>query len=195
MVFISLCVLSVCVENIHLMMLTVCCFADVRAVLLVCVLCCWCACCFVGVYTLVATTVLINRSVEEWNVYDHGVNNAEGALRWPSEVCVQTFSKSASYPSLSPSLHRVILLYCANLSSSTAPRCLTFLYYTLPKKNATLHTQQVPIKPLACRGSCSDDIAHAQARRVSSASSRHVLCRRSVLRKRPRTRHRDLHGG
>merc|ERR1712086_1109224 len=67
-------------------MLTVCCFADVRAVLLVCVLCCWCACCFVGVYTLVATTVLINRSVEEWNVYDHGVNNAEGALRWPGEL-------------------------------------------------------------------------------------------------------------
>lgn len=25
-------------------------------------------------------------SVAVWNVYDHGVNNAEGALRWPSEV-------------------------------------------------------------------------------------------------------------
>lgn len=25
-------------------------------------------------------------SVAIWNVYDHGVNNAEGALRWPSEV-------------------------------------------------------------------------------------------------------------
>ncbi len=27
-----------------------------------------------------------NGSVPIWNVYDHGVNNAEGALRWPSEV-------------------------------------------------------------------------------------------------------------
>jgi hypothetical protein len=25
-------------------------------------------------------------SMAVWNVYDHGVNNAEGALRWPSEV-------------------------------------------------------------------------------------------------------------
>ena len=33
-----------------------------------------------------ANKTVPNGSVPIWNVYDHGVNNAEGALRWPSEV-------------------------------------------------------------------------------------------------------------
>jgi hypothetical protein len=27
-----------------------------------------------------------NGAVDNWNVYDHGVNNAEGAMRWPSAL-------------------------------------------------------------------------------------------------------------
>ena len=33
-----------------------------------------------------ANKSLPNGSVAVWNVYDHGVNNAEGALRWPAEL-------------------------------------------------------------------------------------------------------------